>query len=176
MLKIYVSAALVSFCLPAFDAVAQKPSESRPQALKKLIECRSIADQTPRLACYDREVAAVDAAEARKDLVVVDREQLRETRRSLFGLTLPNLAVFGADSPDQEEFSRIESRIKSVSQLPDGKWTFVLEDGARWVQNDSRELAVYPKSGHPIAIRKAAIGSYLANVNKQTAIRVTRVR
>lgn len=159
----------------AAPGLAQEVDRSRPQALKRLTDCRSIDGQAERLACYDREVAAVEAAEARKDLVVVDREQLRNTRRTLFGLSLPNLSLFSDDSPDQEEASRIESRIKTVWQLPDGRWTFVLEDGAKWVQNDSRQLALDPKPGQPISIRKAAIGSYLANVNKQIAIRVRRV-
>lgn len=164
----------LALCAPV-AALAQQP-QARPEALKRLTACRSVAGESERLACYDREVAAVDAAEARKDLVVVDREQLKKTRRTLFGLSLPNLSVFGDDSPDQEGVSRIESRIKSLSQTPDGKWVFVLEDGAQWLQSDSRNLSMDPRVGQPIVIRKAAIGSYLANVNKQIAIRVRRAR
>ena len=172
---ISVLAAGLALSAPTAGAFAQD-GKGRPEALKRLTSCRAIAAETERLACYDREVAAVDAAAARNDLVVVDREQLRKTRRTLFGLTLPNLSVFGDDSAGEEGVSRIETRIKSLSQTPYGKWIFELEDGADWVQTDSRELSATPRVGQPIVIRKAAVGSYLANVNKQTAIRVKRQR
>jgi hypothetical protein len=135
-----------------------------------------VPDQAERLACFDREVAAIDAAEARKDLVVVDRQQLNKTRRTLFGLTLPNLSIFGDDNPDQEGVVRLDSKIKAVGQTALGKWIFELEDGARWAQTDSRDLAISPKAGQEIKIRRAALGSYLANVNGQVAIRVQRIR
>ncbi len=173
MRAIFLVAAVATLAAPAS---AQDVKASRPQALKRLTDCRSITDQTARLACYDREVAAVDAAEARKDLVVVDREQLRKTRRTLFGLTLPDLSIFGDDSPDEEGMSRIESRIRRLAQDPYGKWIFELEDGARWIQTDTRALSIRPQPGQPIVIRKAAMGSYLANVNKQNAIRMKRAR
>ena len=169
-------AILAFLALAASPAAAQERDQPRSPALTRLVDCRALAGAEERLACYDREVAELDAAEARKDVVVVDREQLRKTRRTLFGLTLPNLSIFGDDSPDQEGFQKIEAKIKSVSQTPYGKWIFELEDGARWVQTDSRELNVWPKPGHDIAIRRAAMGSYLANVNKQIAIRVRRER
>ncbi|HWH17929.1 MAG TPA: hypothetical protein VNT77_06275 [Allosphingosinicella sp.] len=140
------------------------------------MDCRAIADESERLACYDREVAALDAAEARREVVMVDRQQLRETRRTLFGLTLPNLSVFGDDNEDEEGVSQIEAKIRSAAQTPVGKWILTLDNGTRWVQTDSRNLAIYPQPGHAIKIRKAALGSYLANIAGQTAIRVERSR
>jgi hypothetical protein len=109
----------------------------------------------------------------------MDRQQVRKTRRSLFGLALPDLGVFG-DSDNRDGDSAIETTIRSVRQGPDGKWLFDLAEGGRWVQLDSREFIVDPAAGQPIRIRRAAMGSYLANVNKQVnpniAIRVRRVQ
>lgn len=172
----FLLCALTASVLVSGPAGAQQPGAARPPALVRLVDCRGITDTTARLACYDREVAALDAAEARKDLVVVDREQLSKTRRTLFGLTLPNLSVFGDDSPDAEAFAKLDTKIKTARQNPYGKWTFVLEDGATWSQVDSRNLGVDPRPGDDISIRRAAMGSYLANVNKQIAIRVQRLR
>lgn len=156
-------------------ALPQVAEAQRPAALNRLTDCRAIAAPAERLACFDREVAAIDAAEARKDLIVVDREQVRKTKRSLFGLALPDLGVFG-DASSDDSTSAIEASIKRAWQAPDGKWRFELEDGARWAQIDGRNLTAEPDSGDPIKIRRAALGSYLANVNKQVAIRVRRVR
>ena len=168
--------AAAAFAALTAAAEAQQPPAERPAALSRVVQCRSIASTEERLACYDREVAAMDAAEASRELVVMDRQQIRRTRRSLFGLTIPNLGIFGDDNEDEEEASRIESTVASASQNAAGKWVIELADGARWVQSDSRNLSIEPRRGHTIRIRRAAMGSYLANVNNQTAIRVRRLR
>lgn len=139
-----------------------------------MIDCRNIADAGARLACFDREVTAVTGAESRGDLIVIDRAKVRTARRTLFGLSVPDLGIFGGGD-EEEGVNRIEGKIAAVGRSPDGRWTFRLADGARWVQADSRELAGDPAPGQAIAIRKAAMGSFLANVNKQVAIRVRRV-
>jgi hypothetical protein len=144
--------------------------------LRELIGCRNLAEPSARLACFDRAAAAVDEAEKRKDLVVVDRDQLRKTRRTLFGLTLPNLSIFGDDNKDQEGVSQIETKIRAATQNPYRKWILTLQDGAQWEQIDGRELSITPRAGHSIKIRRGAVGSYLANVQNQTAIRVRRLR
>lgn len=144
-------------------------------AFEKLVGCRALTEAAARLDCFDREVGAVAAAESKQDLVVIDRARVRTARRTLFGLSVPDLGIFGAADADEDGVGRINAMIASSSRAADGKWMFRLADGARWAQTDSRELAADPRSGQPIAIRRAALGSFLANVNGQTAIRVKRV-
>ncbi len=163
----------------AAPAAAQEPepAQARPEALTRLTECRNVQGEAERLACYDREVAAFEAAEQSRQLVVMDRQQVRRTRRSLFGLVLPDLDIFGDNEVDEEEgVSALETTLRAASEDAYGKWILVLEDGARWRQIDSRTLARDPRGGHPIRIRRAAMGSYLANIDGQVAIRVRRER
>lgn len=167
------AAAAALFAAPAS---AQQPAAQRPQVLTRVLDCRSIQAAAERLACFDREVAAMQAAEASRELVVVDRQQLRRARRSVFGLVLPDLELFSGGDDEDEGVSQIESTISRLSRNPYGKYTFILPDGARWIQIDSRELGLEPRVGQPIRIRRAAGGSYLANVNQQVAIRVRRER
>lgn len=176
-LILMTTSALGALCLSG-PAWAQAKNAERPAVLTRLVDCRALSDGPERLACYDREVAALDAAETRKELVVIDRQQIRSARRTLFGLTLPNLAIFGDNDEDRDEegITRLETKIKSVSQTPLGRWVFTLEDGGVWTQIDNRDLIVDPKPGHDIKIRRAAMGSYLANVKEQIAIRVQRLR
>ena len=94
---------------------------------------------------------------------------------TLFGLALPDLGLFGDDN-EEEGVSEIQSTVHSATQNALGKWIIRLEDGARWIQIDSRELARDPRPGLPVRIRRAAMGSYLANVDNQIAIRVRRVQ
>ena len=169
------SLALLAVAAMATPAGAQtkKPAQP-PAALSRVLACQAIRDGTQRLACYDRQVAAMSHAQATGDLVAMDRQEVRRTKRSLFGIALPDLGVFG-DNSIGENVSSLETTIKTARQNADGKWTFELAEGGRWAQIDSREFIVDPRAGHPIRIRRAAMGSYLANVNKQIAIRVRRV-
>ena len=162
--------------IAASPAAAQEEARERPQALTRVLDCRAMQSDAERLACYDREVTALQQAEEARELVVLDRQQVRRTRRTLFGLTLPNLGLLGDDSPDQEGVTEIQSTLRSAFQNPYGKWILTLEDGARWIQLDGREFGREPRAGHPIRIRRAAMGSYLANIDNQTAIRVRRER
>jgi len=168
-----VGAAAVLGLLPP-AAVAQNPArEAPPAAFARAVQCRAIANAQERLACYDREVAALEQAERSSEIRVVDRQQVSRTRRTLFGLTLPDINIFGGDN-DGEAITEITSKLRSVSQDGNGKYLFELEDGARWRQIDTRNL-VNPRAGQPIRIRRAAMGSFLANVGSQTAVRVRRV-
>lgn len=154
---------------------AKEPSKARPAVLQKLIDCRAITDDAARLACFDTGVAQLEAAESRNDVVVIDKEQVKTARKGLFGLSLPDLGIFGSkkdDEPDQE-LMEIKSTIKSARENALGKWVIILEDGAKWVQTESARI-FEPKPGQPIRIRKAAMGGFFANVNEQTAIRVAR--
>lgn len=156
-------------------AAAQDRKAPRSSLFQKVIDCKTLQDSNARLACYDATVAALDSAESSREVVIVDQAEVRKARRGLFGLSLPDLGgLFGrGDAAEREEFTQIETTIKSVSQAGYGKWAFVIEDGARWVQTDSESIRT-PKSGQPIKIRKAAMGGYFANVNNQPAIRVIR--
>lgn len=156
-------------------AVSASEQRPRPAQFVKLVDCRSITDSTARLACYDREVAAIEQAERDQEIVLFDKEQVKSARRTLFGLTLPTFDIFKNAEGTGEGFTNIEAKIKQVNRNAIGKWIFTLDDGAQWVQIDSRELVSDPRPEQTIAIRRASMGSFLANVNGQIAIRVRRI-
>ncbi len=171
------SALLAGSALGTTAAAAQEDNSPRqlpPAAFQKAIQCRTITAPDERLACYDREVAALELAEKSNEIRVVDREQVQKTRRSLFGLVLPDFNIFGGGDKGSDPVDEINSSIRSVVQDPRGRYTLTLEDGARWQQLDTRKLNE-PRVGQPVRIRRAAMGSFLANVNKQVAIRVKRI-
>ena len=69
--------------------------------------------------------------------------------------------------------SEIEGTIAAFRSASDGLLILVLEDGARWKQTDGRTL--YPKAGDKIRIRRAALGSFIANINQAVGFKVTRL-
>lgn len=163
---------------------ADKPPAPPPAVVQKLLECRSITDTAQRLACLDSGVAALADAVEKRDVVVADREQVKKARRSLFGIALPSFNLFGggkdddAGKDDTDELGalkEIEATLKGARQGPGRNWRFVLDDGSVWVQTDGRVMPRDPRAGMPIRIRRAAVGSFLANVDGQIAVRVRRL-
>lgn len=172
--------------LTLFAAVAATPAFAKdampsapPAAIQRMLDCRKIADSTARLACFDAEAGTVGAAIERKDLVVADREQIRTARRSLFGLSLPSFNLFGRNDDDNSkedraEFAELNSTITQAHKRADRNWVFVLEDGAKWAQTDTRDIPRDPRPGMKVRIKRAAVGSFLANIDGQIAVRVHR--
>ena len=174
-MKRHVGAMVAALIGGAGTSYAAQPAEGRPEVLQKLFDCRRIAEVGARAACYDAQVDAFDAAERDRRVVVIDQSDVRQTRRRLFGFALPNIKLFSPAKDDKaEEFNRIETTLSSVSRSND-TLLLTLEDGARWIQSGSDTLPTDPKPGDPIVIRKAAMGSYFANIGKRPAIRVRRL-
>ncbi len=143
-----------------------------PATYQAVLDCKPIADPSARLACYDQKVATLAAAVRDRQLVIADRESIREASRGLFGLRLPRLKLFGGDG-DSEEVQQIESTITAVRSASDGMPIFVLADESRWKQTDGRTL--FAKAGGTIKVRRTAMGGFMANVDGQTAVRVVRL-
>lgn len=160
--------------LPAAAAATQPESAQRdapPQVYSRVAACQAIREDAARLACFDREVAAFAQAQASREVVVVDRAAVQRTRRSLFGLSLPDVGRLFGDGDEEE----ITGTIAQARGDAIGLYTFALEGGAVWVQTEGR-LPRPPRPGHPVRIRRGILGSYLANIDGQRAIRVIRRR
>lgn len=153
--------------------------EAGPRPFEALIHCRSLSDPGARLACFDSAAAALEQAAARRDVVVVDRAQVRESRRRLFGLALPSLPIFGGGGRGQDsgddEVSTLEGVIASANTNSFGQWSVRLRDeGGLWVQVDHNTLALDPRAGQAVVIRRGTLGSYIMRIGNQPGIRVRR--
>jgi hypothetical protein len=160
------------------DAKPNRPptTQQRPEAFEALVRCRAIVDDKARLQCFDSAAQTLQQAADRKDLVVVDRKQIRETRRTLFGLDLPRLSIFGGGDGDEEaeQVTSIESTVDAAVQDGNGRWIVKLADGSTWAQTDNNVLALRPRHGQKVKVKRAALGSYMMNVNGQPAVRAKR--
>lgn len=155
-------------------AAAQTKPDARAGLVQKLADCRKLTDDKARLACYDETAAAFDQAEAKGDIVVVDREQARTVRRQAFGFRMPSLTLFEKGEP-QEELENVSGVLASARRDGTGHWVFKLEDGAVWSQVATEDLFKTPKPGMAVKIKKASLGSFMLQIENQTAIRVRRV-
>jgi hypothetical protein len=169
------AAALLTTALAAAPVAraAEAPAPARAVQLQQLLDCRKLTDPTQRLACFDQAAGVLDLAEAKGDVVVVDREQARKVRRQAFGFTMPSISLF-TRGEKPEEITSAAGVIASARRLNTGKWEITLEDGARWVQVDLTEIPLTPKAGQKVKIKAATMGSFVMSVNNQREVKVHR--
>lgn len=163
------------------SAASAKEMRDSPELFRNLLDCRSIADSNQRLACFDKATGALDEAQKKRDLVVVDRKQIRETRKSLFGFTLPKIGIFGGDDDkddkraDADEIQEIESVVEGARPIQGGNWSLRLaKDAGTWETTST--LTVDPRAGDKVKIKKASLGSYLGSVGINRGVRFRRVQ
>lgn len=167
--------ALVLLTALVAPAVAQPAPEGRAAILSKLSDCRKITENAQRLACFDSAVGALEQAEAKGEIVVVDREQARKVRRQAFGFNLPSLDLFDrGESP--AEIANVSGKIATARQTGAGKWVVTLEGGAVWEQSDTAALNRPARPGMAVSIKRAALGSFLLSVDGQRSYRARRVQ
>ncbi|KPF81603.1 hypothetical protein IP83_13285 [Novosphingobium sp. AAP93] len=170
------SIALAAAALAAAPLLAKDKSplpKELPPVFEAVVNCRALTSDSERLACYDRSVAALASARDKEDIVVADRATIRETKKGLFGFSLPKLKLFGGTETDGDEVKEIESTITAVHSTADGLGIFTLADGARWKQTDGG--ATFARPGVAIRIKRGTLGSYLASIDKGAYVRVVRL-
>ena len=175
---------IVGWSMVLAVAAAPASAQDKPGAevIRKVAECRAITGDAERLACFDAASAALATAVAKRDVVVLDREEVRRTRRSLFGFSLPKLPFFGGgdkaddkagDAPDPEDVVRLDTPVTQVAPFGYGLYTVVLAEGGTWRFTEA-DRAIAPRVGDKIAIKRGLIGNYMASLNGRRALRITR--
>jgi hypothetical protein len=148
-------------------------------------DCRAIADDAARLACYDR--LASEAAGAPESGPVDDVAARADAAQSPSPAGPPPTPedLFGRDAVAAEQIVRetagigrldaMTGRVAELRRDPEGNLLLTLEGGQVWRQVDgpAPRLAI----GDDIRIRRAAFGSYLLAAPGTTrTFRVRRLR
>ncbi|MEA1082905.1 hypothetical protein SFC76_01425 [Sphingomonas sp. CD22] len=144
-----------------------------PDLLQTFTQCRTVADNGARLACYDRAAQAMDDARRKKDIVVLDRKEVQKAKRSMFGFSLPSIKLFG-DGEDDEQLKQLVGTLRSSTGLPGGLMRFALDDGGVW--ETTEQAMVRLREGDVVTIKAGPLGSYIANAPGRRAVRVHRLR
>ncbi len=165
---------LVVGAMLAGHASAQRKgadSSARPAVVQSLLTCRALTDATARQACFDRTAAAVASAIETKELVMIDKAKANEVKRSLFGYSAPNFAgLLGGGDVKQ-----IEGVVTSAFTNGDGGWTVKLADGSTWAQNDDTPIALPPRKGDKVTIKRGTLNSYFLRIGNQPGVKAHRI-
>ena len=163
----------------------------------KLLACRGIDDAAARLACFDREAAALapgpvahapstaapspsvaspPAAAARAPAAPAVAVAPAPDATQQFGL--PERAVAAqevAAGTRPAEVKKIEAHVTKFAPGPDGRLVFTLDNDQVWRQLLSEgDLLMNP--GDAVAISRGFLGSYWLQTTSGRGCKVTRVR
>ena len=169
-----LAAALVGLTFPVTAQDAPEPSGEYVDKLKK---CQSIADSEARLACFDAAVGEIVAANDAGEVRIIDQEDIRNTRRQLFGLSVPEVGVLKRDADEDKEASELlETTITSVRYLSAKKIRFTTEEGATWEINRPPRRLRTVKAGHSVVFKKAALGTFFIRIDGQMGVKGKRIQ
>lgn len=171
--------------IPVQAAKNQNSFKDSP-LFNKLLTCRSINDDVARLHCFDDNIKALDDANTHHDILVVDRAAILARQKQSFGFAPPVLALPKKESPSPQSQKKDQAtddvihemtdKVSFVSDDGEGHWIIGFSNGARWLQIDDQPVANEPHVGSVVRIRKASFGSFVANIDQQSAIKMRRVR
>ena len=170
-------AAIALLLVGGVAVVAQVPGVQGSAALLDgLRGCRSIASVPDRAVCYDDKVGALLGAVETGEVRLVDREDVRKTRRQLFGITLPEIDMLKADPKDEAEPSDLfETTIASGRQTGSRTWRFTTAEGAVWEINSPPRKIAPIMPGDKVVFKKASLGYFFIRINGQIGVKGRRV-
>lgn len=166
---------LASTTIGAGPVAAQDAADTGQSALliDKITACRAIGDAGQRLACFDQAATALAKARNDRQMVVLDRGEVRQKRQSLFGLRLPEIQLFGRDEAKEPEIREVRSKVVRLARYGRDQWTVWLEQGGVWRTTEKARFD--PEVGQSVRIFKAAMGSFRASFDDNLAVRIERV-
>nr|WP_294848560.1 hypothetical protein [uncultured Sphingomonas sp.] len=168
---------LAATALVANPVVAKDQPAAPSPLVRALDACRAIADDAQRLACFDKSSTALVEAANSGAVSVVDRGQLRQARRSLFGFSMPKLPFFAGDKSAEDDTGILESQITATKGLPYDRYRITIKDGdAVWETTETRTNLWPPKAGQKIIIQRGPLGSYFLKFDGQLGVKGKRVQ
>jgi hypothetical protein len=133
-------------------------------------ECARVLDGTERLACYDaafppvRDEAALAAA----------AELRREQARRDFGLDGVQIRERSPEAEREVLPDRIEGRVTKLTYRDSGQRVVTLDNGQVWLLTEATSKGPI-KVGDQVAVRKAALGSFVLVSQGGATLRARRV-
>lgn len=161
---------------PLSPAHAQpEGGEQAPDYVDALRQCQEITEDPERLACFDNAVTSIVTASDSGEVRVIDREEVRATRRSLFGFSVPDVALLEAEEGEEED-ELFETTITSVRYSGRNQIRFTTAEGAVWEMNNVPRRLRRVNEGDTVIFKEASLGFYFVRIEGQTGIKGRRIR
>lgn len=155
-------------------------------AEETLLQCRKIAGDGDRLACYDRVIDRLDGASTRPEQAPGgstqaaasepsgDSPQAQKRSDGLFGRSAATSERALRETLGVERATSQPGVVAAVRRLPDRHLEITLESGQVWRQADSERVHV--RAGDSVEIEAGALGAYyLRSSSGGRSVRVKRL-
>lgn len=161
--------------------------------LTGILACRALTDPAARLACFDRETAALASAPAAPAVAdetaaaapqgntapavrtVVQAAPVLDAQQS-FGLSGSAIAAHEeAAGARPQKLAKIEARVVALALAGNGRTLFTLDNTQVWQQLES-DGDMLAKLGDSATISRGLLGSYWLQLKNGRGCKVTRVR
>ncbi|MFL6757986.1 MAG: hypothetical protein ACJ8EG_10500 [Sphingomicrobium sp.] len=175
MKKLLPIVSLLALAALSTSTLAKEPPKTSP-LVGALQTCRALADPTQRLACFDKEAGALLDAALKGDVAVVDKSEVRQARKSLFGFAMPKVPFFSGDDTADAVSDTLETTVKSASGIGYGKFRIIVAEGdAVWETTETYGTMRDPRAGDKILIKRGPLGSYMLRIGSNRGVKGRRV-
>ncbi|MFL6723562.1 MAG: hypothetical protein ACJ8FC_08850 [Sphingomicrobium sp.] len=175
MKKLLPIVSLLALAALSTSTLAKEPPKTSP-LVGALQTCRALADPTQRLACFDKEAGALLDAAQKGDVAVVDKSEVRQARKSLFGFAMPKVPFFSGDDTADAVSDTLETTVKSASGIGYGKFRIIVAEGdAVWETTETYGTMRDPRAGDKILIKRGPLGSYMLRIGSNRGVKGRRV-
>ncbi|WDI33201.1 hypothetical protein PUV54_08325 [Hyphococcus flavus] len=146
-----------------------------------LLECRSIADDARRLACFDQAVVGLSD-------VTADAQSKPESNISVAEALSPEEKFGREDLPEtkeqiqerrEKELRQLTAKVAEIAENRRGKYVFILENGQVWRQlsSDTNKLLLPNDEEVSVEIKRRFLGAHsLSLVDDNRSVRVERIK
>jgi hypothetical protein len=140
------------------------------EPLGTLLACRALTDSAARLACFDRETAALASAPA------AGNAALGSDAQQSFGWNGSAVAAHQeAAGARPQKLAKIEGRVVALALTGEGRTLFTLSNAQVWRQLES-DGDILANLGDSATISSGLLGSYWLQLKNGRGCKVTRVR
>lgn len=161
-----ISFACLTVMLWSATCIADSPSNPLPETLRT---CASIKRSSERLACYDRAVEQLAAADGTPDAT------FKASPEAMFGTTASKPQDASPTLPEREELSAVTARITNLTTDGEGMNVIELDNAQTWRQI-SGSKALLLKEGDAVTITRAALNSFRLSTPSGRTAKVKRIR
>jgi hypothetical protein len=151
--------------------------------LAGVLGCRDLVDAEARLACFDRETAALVRAPAAPDAAAPTTMPASPAAPAVpmkadqkFGLSGSAIAAkeVAAGTPAAKE-SKLQARITALALAGDGRTLFTLDNSQVWRQLAADGTDMLAKLGDAVTISRGMLGSYWLQLKSGRGCKVSRL-
>ena len=156
-----VAGALALGLLATPLAAADTEPRAAAQLIRQLITCRALSEQQQRLACFDQATARLAEVTSKRDLVLVERDQVAPRN---VGTPRPTRV------PPSPTYDGV---IASVAATGYQTYLMRMVDGHAWRIS---EVGDPPAAREPVHIVRGVLGSSMAQIGGRRGVRALQVR